>query len=253
MGTALKSFGICLNFLYRHLFTLKNAKVIRSRILEVAQYTNKPVKEVQALFHKPNLVDQAWDKTNPKTERDILQFYAETTAYIYADIRWNVMDPSKYNSRFVLLDFCKEQQIHEILDYGASVGEYCIFLAQNGFRVAYCDVYGKTWKFAEWRFKIRNLDICMLKVADTLSEQYDLIICTDVLEHVKNPPALLRKLYAALKPSGFLVATWCFTGGGKHLEENEKYATTIFEILEKIGYRRVGENYFHFLQKLGKD
>lgn len=197
-------------------------------------------------------MNEAWYKANPKTEHEILQFYAETAAYIYADTRWNAMDPSKYNSRFILLDFCKKRHIREILDYGAGVGEYCIFLAQNAFEVAYCDVYGETWKFAEWRFKTRKLNVAMFKAEDNLPEKYDLIICADVLEHVKNPQALLRKLYDSLKSNGFLAATWHFAGGGKHLEENQKYATTILGILEKTGYHRVGENYFHFLQKAPK-
>lgn len=232
------------------LFSLKNKELIRERILEIAEYTNHPYEQVESIFYNTNLPDQAWQKANPKTEKEIIQFYATTESIIYSNMRNNVLYYDMYNSRFILLDFCKRRRIRKILDYGGGTGEYCIFLSQQGFNVSYCDVYGQTWKFAQWRFKKRNLNINMLRPEDRPGGKFDLIICTRVLEHVRDPPSLLRKFYEELTPGGILAAKWNFSeGGSQHLKENEKYSTTIFAILEKVGFRRVGENYFQFLER----
>jgi hypothetical protein len=70
---------------------------------------------------------------------------------------------------------------------------------------------------------------------------------------VKDPPSLLKRFYDELKCGGILAATWNFRERApQHLKENEKYATTIFAILEEIGFREISENYFHFLEKIKK-
>ncbi len=39
------------------------------------------------------------------------------------------------------------------------------------------------------------------------SETFDVVVCADVLEHLKNPEALLRKLKEFLRPEGYVVAS----------------------------------------------
>jgi 2-polyprenyl-3-methyl-5-hydroxy-6-metoxy-1,4-benzoquinol methylase len=239
------------------LFSFKNKELVRNQILEIAKYTNEPYEQAESIFNNKNLPNETWQKANPKTEKEILQYYATTRSFIYSNMRQNVIYCAKYNSRFILLDFCKRWQIRKILDYGASTGEYCIFLAQHGFKVSYCDVYGETWKFAQWRFKNRNLNIEMLKPEDKPSEKFHLIVCAEVLAHVKDPPSLLERFYDELVPGGILAATWIESArarahandASQHLKENEKYDATMFAILEKIGFRKVCENHFQFLQK----
>jgi 2-polyprenyl-3-methyl-5-hydroxy-6-metoxy-1,4-benzoquinol methylase len=236
--------------LHEVLFSFKKRELSRKQISEISRYTNQPFEQVASLFYNTNLANEAWLEVNPKTETEILQFYATTLSLIYSNMRHNVESYAKYNSRFILLDFCKKRRFREILDYGAGTGEYCIFLAQQGFKVSYCDVYGETWNFASWRFRTRNLSVNMLKPEDEPCRKFDLIACAEVLEHVKDPPSLLKKFYDELKPRGILAATWNFRErASQHLRENEKYATTISEILEKIGFRKVCDNYFHFLEK----
>ena len=238
--------------LQQSLFSFKNRELVRKQILEIAKYTNQPYEQAESLFYS-NTPDKAWREANPKTEKEILQFYATTQSFIYWNMMVNVLYHERYNSRFILLDFCRRRQIRNILDYGGGVGEYCIFLAQHGFKVSYCDVYGETWKFAQWRFKERNLRVNMLKPEDKPKEKSDVIICAYVLPHVKDPPSLLRRFYDELIPGGILAAKWNFRERDpQHLKENEKYASTIFVILEEIGFRKISENYFQFLEKSHK-
>lgn len=102
-------------------------------------------------------------KAKPTTYSEILQFFAQTDAYIYACLRYFATDQAKFASAYKLLKFCQMHNVKSVLDYGAGVGQYCILLAQHEIEVTYSDVYGKIWLFADWRFKQRNLPIKMLK------------------------------------------------------------------------------------------
>jgi 2-polyprenyl-3-methyl-5-hydroxy-6-metoxy-1,4-benzoquinol methylase len=45
---------------------------------------------------------------------------------------------------------------------------------------------------------------------DVLKQQYDFITCTEVLEHLYQPAAVLRQLDGLLKPGGLLAVMTCF-------------------------------------------
>ncbi len=56
------------------------------------------------------------------------------------------------------------------------------------------------------RVIVADLDNC--KLSEILAgESFDVVLCADVLEHLKDPVALLRELYSLLKPDGYLVAS----------------------------------------------
>lgn len=46
--------------------------------------------------------------------------------------------------------------------------------------------------------------------SDVLQQQYDFITCTEVLEHLHQPAAVLRELDGLLKPGGLLAVMTCF-------------------------------------------
>lgn len=45
---------------------------------------------------------------------------------------------------------------------------------------------------------------------DVLQQQYDVITCTEVLEHLHQPASVLRQLDGLLKPGGLLAVMTCF-------------------------------------------
>mgnify|MGYP001145944129 CR=1 FL=1 len=232
------------------MFKLRQKPLITECLKELCTFTGKPESVVKAMFFNEDLAEAAWRKRNPQSEEEILRFYAEEISTAFVDLRWNTLDPTKYKSRFKLLNFCRSSNVEMVLDYGAGVGEYCIFLSQNGFKVTYSDVYGVGWEFAEWRMQRRNVDVEMLRAGVDKLGKYDLIVCTDVLEHVKNPLKILQTLYDALNDNGFLAATFPFeVQKAQHLEENKKYAKTIKDDLAKLGFKFVSEEYFKFYQK----
>lgn len=78
----------------------------------------------------------------------------------------------------------------------------------------------RTRKRGEFRIegypvKVAYLNISLAKAPDILgdagrlpfaSSSFDAVICSEVLEHVYDPPVVLREVYRALRPGGFLLA-----------------------------------------------
>lgn len=107
------------------------------------------------------------------------------------------------------------------LDAGCGVGHNARFLQELGYRVTAVDVSEYAVQAAreciptslaneiEWR--VADLD------CDTLPKGFDLVICWEVLEHVRDPRAALAKLYSALAPGGTLVVTTPNAFGLSHL------------------------------------
>ena len=220
-------------------------------IEEICIFTGEPKAEAKRRFYNYELTKEEWTKANPKTDLEIRQFFAKTDAYIYACLRWMATDPAKYRSLSKLLKFCQKQNIHSVLDYGAGVGEYCILLAQHGIDVTYLEVYGEIWRFSESRFKRRNLPIKMLKSEIDPLENYDLIVCTEVLHLVKDPPSVVKKLCNALNPNGYLCLTYSFKQkpGFPQNTDNINYAHTFDNVLSEIDLRLVKQDYFLYFQK----
>jgi SAM-dependent methyltransferase len=48
------------------------------------------------------------------------------------------------------------------------------------------------------------------------SETFDLVICTETLEHVKDPPSIVRKMRNVLKKGGWMLITTPGTGHPEH-------------------------------------
>lgn len=92
-----------------------------------------------------------------------------------------------------------------VLDFGCGVGSHGIFCAQQGAQVDLLDVKGPLREYAEWRVRQRGLDAAFLDHTNELeNDVYDVVICLDVLEHVADPVADLRRILRALKPGGLL-------------------------------------------------
>lgn len=81
---------------------------------------------------------------------------------------------------------------HSILDYGCGSGIFLKFLEENGYHnIAGYDPYTPTFSNPE-----------------ILSRSWDWILCQDVLEHVEDPPELMKKLATCLTPDGrFCIGT----------------------------------------------
>ena len=118
----------------------------------------------------------------------------------------------------------------DILDYGAGIGEVAMRLSKKN-NVYHYDLPGYTTEFAKHLSKKSNRPITFLeKGNDIFKKQYDVIILTDVLEHLTNPIETFLKLTLLLKPNGHMLTTGLEFSIGHHIP---------MHLVENVNYRKV--------------
>lgn len=96
-----------------------------------------------------------------------------------------------------------------ILDVGCGNGVISRHLGGLGFEVLGIDVSEKTIEKARSLTQLPNVQF-LKKSAEELvadGQTYEAVICSEVLEHLNDPGALLRVLYQTLAPKGKLIVT----------------------------------------------
>ncbi|MBD2345296.1 bifunctional 2-polyprenyl-6-hydroxyphenol methylase/3-demethylubiquinol 3-O-methyltransferase UbiG [Anabaena subtropica] len=97
----------------------------------------------------------------------------------------------------------------KVLDVGCGGGLACEFLAQRGFRVSGLDLSLNSIKVAQEHAKQNQLKIDYHQgVAESLpfeSQQFDIVLCCDVLEHVNDWHKVIYEVYRVLKTKGLFV------------------------------------------------
>jgi len=96
-----------------------------------------------------------------------------------------------------------------ILDVGCGNGIISMNLAAKGFNITGIDISKKAIHKAS---QLNNYPNLKFKIADAEKlaieqDQYDIIICSEVLEHLNNPENLLISIYKLLTVQGILIAT----------------------------------------------
>jgi SAM-dependent methyltransferase len=110
----------------------------------------------------------------------------------------------------------------DVLDYGGGVSDIGLLLAGRGARVTLCDLDDAKLSFAAWRYRVRGFELTTLPVTDpeTLpvfpAESYDLIVTTEIFEHLRDPLAALTNVARALRMGGCLFDSM---GGVFHRDE----------------------------------
>lgn len=160
-------------------------------------------------------------------------FYKKCSYYIYELPLWNAERNRPKYLCLISLPYLRRNNYKKVIDFGAGTGDLCIELAENKLDVTYCDIGGKIYDFAKWRFEKRNLPIKMIKGIDRFEDEtYDCVFSFDAFEHIKNLARIIKKLVAHIRPAGSLIFSGAFSGGTLHLEENEKYDN--FKNLDKL-------------------
>ena len=98
----------------------------------------------------------------------------------------------------------------DILDYGCGTGDHLTApLAALGHTVLGVDLHRESIAAAEQRFGIASLKFRTGDLDILLGEQcsYDVVICSEVLEHVDDPEGFLAKLRALTRADGAVIIT----------------------------------------------
>jgi 2-polyprenyl-3-methyl-5-hydroxy-6-metoxy-1,4-benzoquinol methylase len=96
-----------------------------------------------------------------------------------------------------------------ILDVGCAQGTLGLTLAERGFRVSLLDVRPGNIEYARARHERGEVDFYAGLLGEEMPPRadYDVVVCTEVLEHVPEPSQLLRELARKARPNGAVCLT----------------------------------------------
>jgi len=133
---------------------------------------------------------------------------------------------------FIIKDAKKPIDKFKILDYGCGASDIGLLFSSNGANATIADLYDEKFKFTIWRYNKRSLFPDIIKInnisdyPELPKNKFDLIIATELFEHVRDPLKLLKNFTNALKTGGYLFDSM---GGnferelvGDHLEDSIK-------------------------------
>ncbi|HWY79977.1 MAG TPA: class I SAM-dependent methyltransferase [Candidatus Sulfotelmatobacter sp.] len=151
--------------------------------------------------------------TNPRLKESYLKelytkdyFQNEHSAhYGYEDY---IADSGKIKKTFEkrLNDIEKLKKPGNVLDVGCAMGFFMDVCVQHGWQVEGVEISEFAAEYVKNKLGYRIHTGDFQKVA-LPKETYDLITLWDVIEHVPDPVATLKKIYTLLKPGGMLVLT----------------------------------------------
>lgn len=111
-------------------------------------------------------------------------------------------------------------------DYGcgSATNSLCLYDLLTLEEMHLYDVENTTSKYLKdyiEKYKLKNVK--WFDVENTVTnfvEYYDLIMCCDVLEHLRNPSEIIQRLYKMLKPNGYLIlaAPFEYRDNAEHIE-----------------------------------
>jgi 2-polyprenyl-3-methyl-5-hydroxy-6-metoxy-1,4-benzoquinol methylase len=113
-----------------------------------------------------------------------------------------ISHPAIYKSVFDIFDRLGIKQGH-LLDYGSGQGDFPKAILQNkyGFTIHAVDLMFTKMNDVNWYVQDLN------RALQFKDNQFDMVSCIEVIEHLENPRRVVRELFRVLKPGGWCVLT----------------------------------------------
>ncbi len=146
----------------------------------------------------------------PRTGRNAMEIYRSRHEQPLLDWQW--LEPSLRNLTHLILKHVPAGG-GRALDVGCGTGRVAFRLAARGYRVEGIDIEPRAVELAQRMAAARAVPACAFRVGDYRNpaevspEAYDLVVCSEVLEHVDEYRAIIANMYRALKPAGRLIVT----------------------------------------------
>lgn len=219
----------------------------------LAEITGRPLAEVcQLLLSECQLVGNNVRRSamefglEPHIWNDrLLEFYASTDSFLFETAAWNAC-PMKITMRQFVCDAVAARLPagSKVLCFGDGMGFDSAAIADRGMQVTCFEVSGPCLDFARRLFAAggRNVRIST-DTAEFQPGSFDAIVCLDVLEHVPDPPAVVRSFAQWLRADGLLLAHAPFyhvdSTRPTHLASNKQYAGAIASLYGQAGFRHL--------------
>lgn len=158
------------------------------------------------------------------------------SAYLYDLSAWHLESRDYIDNTLRLI---ADHARGTVLDFGCGIGTHAIAaaLCPQVEQVVCVDLSPVNLAFVSHRASLLGLTQKMV-YRDTLqdTDQFDTILCFDVVEHLPDPQAQLLRFHRGLSPDGRLILNWYFFKGFKqeypfHLDDPQLIAA-FFETLQ---------------------
>ena len=155
----------------------------------------------------------------------------------------------KFIIKSILANFLKNKK-KRILDYGCGVGINLDMLSKFG-KVFYYDKSKLAIKYVKKNYRKRK-DILRINDLTHFKNKFDLIVLTDVIEHIKNDKGVILKIFNLLKNDGFVLITVpafqsLYSSKDISLKHYRRYNKAgLFRLLNK-NFNTIKFSYFNFI------
>ena len=105
-----------------------------------------------------------------------------------------------------------------VLDVAAAQGNFTLALAEMGYGVTWKDLRSELIDYVKLKWEYGTVNFAPGNILDLdFSDQFDVILVAEVIEHVAHPDRFLKALAKMLKPNGYIVLT---TPNGEYFKNN---------------------------------
>jgi len=224
---------------------------------ELSQYfKTSPYEIIQAYQQKRPKAAQLWTTKPRQLIKQIFSFYSETDYWVYRQTYFN---RHKAFLDIALALFLKPKG--RFCEYGGGVGPVTHWLINKFPKWKYqiIDLDCPVLKFSRWRFKDNpNVSFKIVNsVIPPLHDNFDVIVCKQVLEHVPDPLITVKQFVKYLNPGGWLFVDYVNNPGRENLAVSAKKRQEVLNYLDshlqaifKINPNQAHEGYGLYLKKL---
>lgn len=222
-----------LNIVYYKFSLLFDRKKTHQWAKELSQYfKTTPQKVIQAYQTKRPQTALLWGKKKRKTTPQIHSFYQETDYFIYRQTYFHRHKPHLDIALALLL-----KPAGKFCEYGGGVGPITNKLIKifPSWKYHITDLNCPVLDFAKWRFNNRkNVSFSSVTPKSLgLKDNYDVIVCKQVLEHVPNPLGVVKHLVSHLNKNGWFYLDFIYEPGEENVETGAKQRKEVLKFLKE--------------------
>lgn len=161
---------------------------------------------------KVTLPEQCPDSWKEVYYYDLMEIYGEkrVLGHTYA----------YQNRRQIVIDLIQKvaEPGAKILDVAAAQGNYSLLLAELGYEVTWNDLRSELIDYVKLKHERGTLHFSPGNCFDLgFDSDFDVVVITEIIEHVAHPDQFLRKISQLVKPGGYIVMT---TPNGEYIRHN---------------------------------
>lgn len=172
---------------------------------------------------------------------DLARFYESTDAFFFELCAWNTTAEKRRQRQWIIEHLRRRaNRPLTILCFGDGLGFDGVEFARAGHAVTGFEISRRYRPFAERLAHDHGVSITWCESEDDLlARRFDVVVSLDVLEHVPDPPGLVRWMTGLLAPDGELIVHAPFwlvdRGTTTHLSTNRTYSGDLARLYAPVG------------------